>query len=462
MNLRIPVYDSLPAKQKQYVHLAAGGVLMVVMVFGVSALIGDDHKSGVPDAGEVKTTTMTAVASSITEKEQWLGGAARSVAELKKNMEESEKRQAAEKQDLLAKIAELKNNPAPVPSGPSAATEGHADGFQQKPTEAAPPVNSSPAFPKQPRTSRSADGAIPAPGSDQVSGYPPGSPMGGAAPTASAEPVKPASPRLISISLQGAADSPKATSEPSTKGGYERKLSNYLPVSFMRASIMGGVDAPTGGQTQSDPIPIILKVEDNAVLPNGFRSRVKRCFVIANAVGDVSSERAYGRTVSLNCVLRNGQALEVPIKGQIYGEDGKAGIRGRLVSKQGQLLANALLSGFASGIGQGFSNVGSSISVSPLGTTATPSTDYAQILKGGAGLGVGKASEQLAQFYIRMAEKTFPVIEVDAGRFVDIAITEGVALDSSLDVQGDEPKPERQRTVDRSAMWSSLPQEQDE
>ena len=38
----------------------------------------------------------------------------------------------------------------------------------------------------------------------------------------------------------------------------------------------------------------------------------------------------------------------------LAGEDGKAGMRGRLVSKQGQLLANALLAGVASGIGQAF------------------------------------------------------------------------------------------------------------
>ena len=31
------------------------------------------------------------------------------------------------------------------------------------------------------------------------------------------------------------------------------------------------------------------------------------------------------------------------VKGYVAGEDGKAGMRGRLVSKQGQILANALL-----------------------------------------------------------------------------------------------------------------------
>ena len=42
-------------------------------------------------------------------------------------------------------------------------------------------------------------------------------------------------------------------------------------------------------------------------------------------------------------VRSDGAALEVKIQGSVYGEDGKVGMRGRLVTKQGQMLANALL-----------------------------------------------------------------------------------------------------------------------
>ena len=43
--------------------------------------------------------------------------------------------------------------------------------------------------------------------------------------------------------------------------------------------------------------------------------------------------------------------------------------------------------------------------------------------------GVGKALDRLAQYYISLAEKTFPVIEIDAGREVDVVVTKGVAID---------------------------------
>jgi conjugal transfer pilus assembly protein TraB len=46
---------------------------------------------------------------------------------------------------------------------------------------------------------------------------------------------------------------------------------------------------------------------------------------------------------------------------------------------------------------------------------------------------VGRALDRLAQYYITLAEKVFPVIEIDAGRTVDVVLTQGIALGQSLD-----------------------------
>jgi conjugal transfer pilus assembly protein TraB len=130
-------------------------------------------------------------------------------------------------------------------------------------------------------------------------------------------------------------------------------VSTFLPVSFTRGTLLGGLDAPTGGQSQSNPHPVLIRLSDNSVLPNRFRGEYRECFVIAAGYGDISSERAYLRTENLSCVRADGATLEVKIQGSVYGEDGKVGMRGRLVTKQGQMLANALLAGVVSGIGQG-------------------------------------------------------------------------------------------------------------
>ena len=123
----------------------------------------------------------------------------------------------------------------------------------------------------------------------------------------------------------------------------------------------------------------------------------------------------------------DGATLEVKIQGSVYGEDGKVGMRGRLVTKQGQMLANALLAGVVSGIGQGLATSSTNVSTSPLGTITSASG--ADAYRAGLGTGVGRALDRLAQYYIKLAENTFPVIEVDAGREIDVVITKGVRID---------------------------------
>ncbi|NUP85813.1 MAG: conjugal transfer protein TraB [Burkholderiaceae bacterium] len=213
-------------------------------------------------------------------------------------------------------------------------------------------------------------------------------------------------------------------------GASGHSLDNFLPVSFTRAVLLGGLDAPTGGQSQSNPHPVLLRLEDNAMLPNRFRGQVRECLVIGAGYGDLSSERAYIRTERLSCVRHDGTAIEVKIKGSVFGEDGKVGVRGRLVSKQGQVLANALIAGVVGGIGSGIQGRYTQNSSSALGNVSTVDPNHA--MEAGMGQGVGKALDRLAQYYISLAEKMFPIVEVDAGRVVDVVLTEGAVLDTPL------------------------------
>jgi conjugal transfer pilus assembly protein TraB len=206
---------------------------------------------------------------------------------------------------------------------------------------------------------------------------------------------------------------------------------NYLPSGmFGQAIVLSGLDAPTGGQAQSNPHPVLLQLRDLAILPNRYRYDWKSCTVTGAGYGDISSERAYIRTESLSCVSKDGRVLDVPLKGYIAGEDGKAGMRGRLVSKQGQALANGLLAGVVSGIGSGLEKSSTVVSTSPLGTIATPKpgAEY----QAGIGQGVGRSLDRLSNYYIQLAEKMFPIIEVDAGRVVDVVLTKGVYVDIDL------------------------------
>ena len=116
------------------------------------------------------------------------------------------------------------------------------------------------------------------------------------------------------------------------------------------------------------------------------------------------------------------------------GEDGKAGVRGRLVSKQGQIIAKSLMAGFLSGAAEAFDvDAVPTLNLENTGRTQYQQTDFTGTLaQGAAAKGASNALDRIAQFYIQMAEGIFPVIEIDAGRQVEIIVTKG----SSLRVRG--------------------------
>lgn len=209
----------------------------------------------------------------------------------------------------------------------------------------------------------------------------------------------------------------------------KRTSINFIPAgSYVQVAMLNGVDAPTGGQAQSNPLPVVFHVIDVANLANKHKLDIKDCRFIAATWGDLSSERMMGRTETLSCII-NGEAVEIPVKGQVIGEDSKAGVRGRVVTKQGQLLANALFAGTLSGIGKAIQQSSSIVSSGAGGMTQIVDPD--KVAQAGIGGGLSSASNMLAQYYLKTADKLFPIIETDGGRVVEILITKGAVYNGN-------------------------------
>lgn len=208
----------------------------------------------------------------------------------------------------------------------------------------------------------------------------------------------------------------------------------FLPAgSILSGTLVTGLDAPTSNQSRSDPFPALLRVKHEAILPNRYRMDIRECFLIASGYGDLSAERAYMRAERISCVKKDGAVIETAMDAYSVGEDGKAGVRGRLVSKNGQIIGNALLSGFISGITQAFAPQ----KVRALQTSVTPGETQQfqypspEMLAGQAVMGgVKGAAEQIADYYLEMAKNIFPIIEVDAGRKIDFIMIRGMSLNA--------------------------------
>lgn len=208
-----------------------------------------------------------------------------------------------------------------------------------------------------------------------------------------------------------------------------RTQETYLPSgTFFRVSTMNGMDAPAGGQAQNNPQPVLMVVSDWGNMPNAFRANVKHCFVIGSAWGDLSAERAMARTESLSCIRPNGEVIDVPISGFVVGPDGRNGFRGRVVTKQGQVLANALWTGTLGAFGDVAKELNSNPLVVAGGVVTQQSPSTGEILRRGALGGMGEAAKSLSQYYINLADKLYPVIETDAGLTAEVVLTRGVAV----------------------------------
>ncbi len=187
----------------------------------------------------------------------------------------------------------------------------------------------------------------------------------------------------------------------------------------VKAVLISSIDAPCGIYSRTEPQPIKLRILDNGHLPKEVEAKLKGGLIIASAYGDISTERVYMRIERMSKVESNGEFLETSVTGFISGEDGKFGVRGTVIDKSEKIVANAARSGFLGGIG--------SILQSAVGKHDVNQFSLDIIRQGCAG-GASNAFDMLADYYIKRAEQVVPVIQVTAGRIVDITFTHQTEL----------------------------------
>jgi len=164
-------------------------------------------------------------------------------------------------------------------------------------------------------------------------------------------------------------------------------------------------------------------------LPNRHRFDVRECFTIVSGFGVLSTERAQLQTITISCVKESGEVIESKMEGYVVGEDGKVGLRGRLVTKQGQLLAKSFAAGFFSGIGQALSPLSvPQLNTSPGSTAQYQAPNLSQVATSATAQGLQRTARDISKFYLDMASEMFPIIEIDAMRRVTVILTKGVEL----------------------------------
>ncbi|MFC3100755.1 TrbI/VirB10 family protein [Altererythrobacter lauratis] len=212
---------------------------------------------------------------------------------------------------------------------------------------------------------------------------------------------------------------------------------DYLPPnSYAPARVIVGVDASAGVASQTDPLPVVLRITGPArsVMQNGkvLTTRIQGCVVNGAARGDLSSEKVYVKLARMTCDQPGGRVAVSEVKGFISFA-GKSGVRGRVVSREGSLVSQALLAGIIGGFGRGFSananSLFSGITTNPDGTRGQLSPG--DILTGGLGQGAADAADTVSKYLIERAEQYQPVVEMPTGIDVEIVFLDGAYVRNS-------------------------------
>lgn len=402
-----PGKAAAPVRKKQLIVLSGAGVLIAAVVL-IAAMMSQDTKPSRPMVKQdpVAEKSFLRPTDNVSPSDAWRAQEGSRIDALSQEL--SAMRKALEDQQVLTKqVAEVAQ---------SAKDRQSAASLRPPPPPPEPEVTDLTATPPQ---------VVPRP---PQRGVAPPTPQRGLAAPVAAPPRMLASISLMEEELPGGKGGAQGGNARDRNKKTPQTAENYLPSgTFIRAINLSGLDAPTGGQNQNDPHPVVFRLVDHAMLPNKFRANLKECRVTGNGYGDISSERAFIRLDRLSCIDENGGAIDVDIRGYVAGEDGKAGMRGRLVEKTGQILANALLVSVAGGIGQAFSADATTTSTSALGSVS--SVNPGKEFQSGFGEGIKDSMDRLARYYIALAEKMFPIVEVDAGRTVDIVLTQGISIE---------------------------------
>ena len=211
------------------------------------------------------------------------------------------------------------------------------------------------------------------------------------------------------------------------------KLGEYIPAnSYAQAKLISGVDAGVGMSAEANPRSALLRITGE-VVSAGFGGKYLKtnkligCQMSLRAVGDISSEKVYLDGVLMSCALDSHNFIEIPVKAYVSSL-GKTGVRGEIVSREGDMVLKSFVAGIASGFGNGVTQF-SQPQQSLLGSnTQTDQQKLKSIMNGGLGSGLSNGSNSLAEFFIKRAEQYQPVISVNEGVEVNIVFIEGFSL----------------------------------
>jgi conjugal transfer pilus assembly protein TraB len=214
-----------------------------------------------------------------------------------------------------------------------------------------------------------------------------------------------------------------------------RKDEQFLPAtSIITGVLINGLEAPTSLSSKAEPMPVTMRIKKDIIMPNNYTMDLRDCNLMGSAVGDLASQRAYIRATSISCVNSKGKAFDVKLEAYAVSEnDGKNGIRGTLISRNGNAIAGSAFAGGLSALAGSLSpSKVSSLNIDPNSQAQYQTPNFGAL---GALAGSGAATgglNRLVDYYTSLAEQQWPIVEVSPGRAITFIVQTGATIPTNL------------------------------
>lgn len=211
----------------------------------------------------------------------------------------------------------------------------------------------------------------------------------------------------------------------------ETKFSPYhVSTGFMKAYMITGAYAPAFQEGSMEPLPVLFEAEGDLLMANNTTGTLDKCFLLGSAKGNMNSQTADIKLVTINCLINGGEhRVEGTISGWVIGESGSPGLQGEMIHKNGAWLARTFISGFFETFAGALNGSAEpqTFAVDTTGTTNNNQAMGSNFAYAGA-QGISSVFSKLGEYYLKMAEQIFPIIEVKGGRTVNILLIGGEEL----------------------------------
>lgn len=208
---------------------------------------------------------------------------------------------------------------------------------------------------------------------------------------------------------------------------------------FTKGLLINGGEMPilTEGDDASEAVPIYIRINGDELIANDASVNIDGCIILATAKGSLSKRAAELRLSKISCNITdidgNSYKIDQKIAGWVFDENGNYGIKGRLVSREKEIikagLPLAIVESMVQSLSMALGNSNTNV-VIPAGTDPTTfNTQYMSSgLIQGAGSGTNEVLKKFSDYYMKMLNSLNPTISIRAGRKVTIAFKGGEKL----------------------------------